>query len=164
MQPEQKRMIRIIDLPGFVRVEDLVRLYYRPDQPTSPEFDTAVKALSKETFGIEEQDALAKIDTVFDEWDELEELTEGHEAFYDAANLLERSNEDAAELLKGLGLDFTDAKGWPILCTRFFKWQALAAVTGLAGKLPDVEAAGLRRIESSLEAEAKRFMERGRKP
>lgn len=158
-------MLRVIDLPGFRDMEARLLLGYMPGHPVSPELDDALKALSRSTFGIIEDDvSFPDLDSIFDSLDEV-----GQEQFVELENRLAasfdrigNSDDDALDELKSLGVDFSDDRGWPIRCTPFFKWQAFAAATRLAGELPNIEEMGLKKIEVDLEREVKAFVAKRR--
>ena len=149
-------------LPGFEDFEARTRLYFNPNFPTSPEFDRAIAALSRSTFGVTMEDVWEEYDR-FEEIDDEDDLPQAMQNFVAAADHLQNSDEDAVEMLLHLGIDLRDERGWPLLCARFFKWQALAAVAGLKGALPDPEATNLSRMASNLEADAQRFVKERRR-
>lgn len=158
-------MIRVIDLPGFRDMEARVLLGFAPGHPVSPELEAALKALSKATFGIVRDDvSFPNLDSIFDGLDEAsqEQFVELENQLIETFEKVGNSDEDALEALRALGVDFADDKGWPIRCTPFFKWQAFAAATKLAGNLPNVEEMGLKKIQVDLEREAKAFVEKRR--
>ncbi|OJU03572.1 MAG: hypothetical protein BGN87_18380 [Rhizobiales bacterium 65-79] len=91
--------------------------------------------------------------------DEFEDSSDRFDYQEDFATYL-MDDEAACEHLKKYGLDFTDAAGRPLRCTRFLKLQAEAAAKGFDGHMPDRNAISLGKIQSSLEAEAAAFRAR----
>ncbi|MEH6721036.1 MAG: hypothetical protein V7704_19325 [Aurantimonas endophytica] len=156
--PEKSKRILVRDLPGFAEMEAKVRIQYNPNIETTPEFDRAIEALSRSTFGVAAVDVWEEY-RKFDEVEDEDDLPQAIRNFEAAAERLENSDEDAVEILCLLGIDFRDERGHPLLLTRFFSWQALGAVAGMKGSLPDPEVAELSRLSSSLEADARRFLE-----
>jgi hypothetical protein len=155
--PEKSKRILIRDLPGFPEMEAKVRIQYNPNIETTPEFDRAIEALSRSTFGVTAADVWEEYEKYEDVEDE-ESLPQPVQNFIAAGVILQNSDDDAAEILRSLGIDFRDERGHPLHLTRFFRWQALGAVAGVKGSLPDPEVAELSRLTSSLEADAKRFL------
>ncbi len=160
--PEKSKRIIIRDLPGFADIEAKVRLFYNPNLPTPPYLDHFIDAVSLKTFGTVENEVWEEygrhVGDGEDEYVEEEDLPQAVQHFIAAGVHIEKSDEDAVNILRALGVDFRDERGWPLLCTRFFKWQALAAVARIKGVLPDIEEAGLSKLASSLEDEVARFM------
>ena len=157
MQAEPKRMIVMRDLAGFEDIEAKARIFYNPNYPTPPEFDQAVRDLSIATFGTTDQDVENAL-TQFDEIED-EDLPMTAQAYFGLIGAISNSDDDAVDILKQIGIDFRDAKGWPLLTTRFFRNVALAARCGIVGRLPNPEDQALRRIAGNLEQEAARFLE-----
>lgn len=154
--------IRVLNLPGFRHVEDQVHLLQHDrTRKVPPEVEAECEALSIRTFGISEADT--KFDIPDDYWTFEEDSPERWrinkwwnewERKFETPHLPE---DDQVLVLKRLGLDFTDERGCPLHCLRFFVRQAEAAGKKMMGKIPDRIAADVNTWETKMEAEARKF-------
>lgn len=154
--------IRMLDLPGFQRMEDKLLLNPQRQGLLSPEVEDFADNLSKETFAIVRNDTLFELPREYDElpeWsDEFQEIEAKWEVHEEQFETAEASDDEAIPILLRLGFDFRDQRGQPLLCVKLFARQAEAAAKGILGKLPDREAAGLESWASALEREARQHM------
>jgi hypothetical protein len=154
--------IRVLDLPGFRRMEDKLLLNPPRQGLLSPEVEDFADNLSKETFGIVRNDTLFELPRAYDElpeWsDERQEIEDKWDAHEEQFQTAEATDDEAIPILLRLGFDFRDQRGQPIRCVKLFARQAEAAAKGIMGKLPDREAAGLESWASALERDARQHM------
>lgn len=144
-------LFRVRDADGVQRLEDGLLLYWTGGE-MPVHLESLADFISKELFGTVRSE-------LFVDWDEFESAEEQWE--YEQA--LESSlldDIDTAVFLKKFGLDFTDAVGNPLRCTRFLKLQAEAAAKSYCGHMPDRATASLGKLQNSLEAEASAFRAR----
>ncbi len=154
--------LRIIDLPGFDRMERMMRLDPPRRGVFSPEVEGYADYLSKETFEITKSDTEFVYSDEFStypkgswEWHSVESDKDEHDEQYETADA---TDDEAVEILLRYGLDFRDKdRGHPLLCTKLFCRQAEAAARGIMGKMPDRQEAGLQSWTEKLELEAKQF-------
>jgi hypothetical protein len=151
--------IRALDIPGFREIEDKVMLYASSHGETPPFVDIAANELSRKTFGITRRDTLFDVPERYwnlsetcDERIEIDERYSEYESQFETSDLCD---EDRLMVLKRLGMDFSDERGFPLRCTRLFCRQVEAAAKGIAGKMPDRGLIGLERWASAMEADAR---------
>lgn len=130
-----KRIVRLLDLPGFRALEDKFVIF-----PGIPLDEPWCADLSLKTFG------LTRIDTLYLGGYEPDDLSDaeykshrGNRAAHDSK--FETANVDdfkRVEILKRLGLDFTNDYGKPLKCTAAFCRQAELAIKQLRWKPADV--------------------------
>lgn len=148
-------MIRLIDLPGVRELENdqVLCNAVRGDQE---EIDTKAHAVSRALFGISQHGAAPREPDVNEE-DDPEAW-----ARYDAD--VERFEAVDDLSYEQMGWDVNDDLGRELLVLRQFSRQIAAAYLGIAGKTPDVQAAGVQTWAAKMEAEASRFRPTRRKP
>lgn len=73
------------------------------------------------------------------------------------------TDDETAEVLKRLGLDFSDDRGHPLRCTKLFSRVAEFAAKGRKGKLPDQGAIQLSKFEDSLKRQRDAYLANKRK-
>ena len=158
--------IRVIDLPNFQRMED--KLWINPPVRgiLSPDVEAFANSLSKETFGIVENDTLFENPEGYNDFPEWsEERQEIDDLYYEHENQFETADstdDEAVEILLRLGLDFRDSRGFPLRCIKLFCRQAEASAKGIIGKMPDRAAISLASWTETLERDAKKHMNRKR--
>jgi hypothetical protein len=132
--------IRVIDLPGFRRIEDMSLLISDILGPRTPEFDDVWDALVESTF----HSPRHAMDDVIAEHG-------------DALDTPDMTDDEQVELLGEFGLDLTDGRGHPLRITRLLAPYAEAVVRGLVGRIPDRGEVGLERWEAALASDARAF-------
>jgi hypothetical protein len=154
----------VLDLPGVRELEDCLLLYGNHPGRLEDEVDR----VSRQLFGIAYQDTQfdmpdaywdlpefsperIKLDVAFDDYEEQFETGE------------ELADDEAMEALKRLGLDFSDARGQPLRCTKRMSRPAEMAAKGVKGKLPDRESAKLAQWEDTLAKDRDAFLTKKRK-
>ncbi|MDR7224365.1 hypothetical protein [Aminobacter aminovorans] len=163
---EQASPLQIRRLPGFQQIEDKLLLYSSVRGTLPPDVEKAVDDLSLNTFGI----TATQTEFAFPEHyqalpvysDELREIEDAYYEFEDRFDTSDATDDEAVEILLGLGLDFRDERGFPLRSTKLFMRQAEAAAKEIAGCLPsrgDVEVA---QWKTTLEQEAYLYMRRKR--
>jgi hypothetical protein len=159
-------VIRVRDLPGFLGLEDALRLAPLRG-PMSPELEDRVDELSRKTFGV----TRAATEFVFpDEYEdygpydherfEIECKADDHERQYETAQL---DRDQRVQRLRELGFDFTNSSGQPLQSIDLFARQAEAVAKRRMGHMPDLAAASHERFASQIAAEAEAFLARKRK-
>lgn len=140
----QSAPIRVIDLPGFRRIEGMSLLIRDVLGPRTPEFDDVWDGLVETTFQLPRH---TMDDVIAEHWDALETP--------------DMTDDEQVELLREFGLDLTDDRGQPLRITRLLAPYAEVVVLGLAGRIPDRGEVGLESWEAALASEARDF-KRGR--
>ena len=157
-------VIRMLGLPGFQRMEDTLLLEPPQRGVMSPRVESLAEILSKETFGIIENDTRFELP---EDYDDLpankraavdDEWTKHEDQFLST----EATDDEATDLLLELGIDFRDARGQPMRCVKLFARQAEAAAMGIAGKLPDIQAARLETWAEKMTREAEKHIRKKR--
>lgn len=156
------QMIRMLDLPGFQRMEDRLLLNPSRNGELGPDVEDFADNLSNETFGITRNDTLFELPSEYDdlpEWaDERREIEDRWDIHEDQFETAEASDDEAIPILLRLGFDFRCERGQPMRCVKLFARQAEAAAKGIMGRLPDREVAGLEFWANALERDAKQHM------
>lgn len=162
----QQPPIRLIDLPGFQAIEDKLLIYSSIRGELNPELEFLINELSVKTFGIVASETFFQDPPGYEDWplwsDERQEADArfcDHEESFDTGGACD---DEAVTILLKLGLDFRDARGSPLRCTKFFCRQAEAAAKGTQGKMPDRAAAGLQSWADALERDARQHMSKKR--
>lgn len=157
--------IRVIDLPGFQEMEDKLLIYAPVRGTVTPELDWFINSLSEKTFGITENDTFEDPEGYDDLPSWSEERQAINERYYEHEERFETSDasdEEAVTILLEYGLDFRDARGNPLRCTKLFARQAEAAAKSIMGKMPHRAAAGLESWAKALGRDVKKHMSRKR--
>ncbi|MGH0227912.1 hypothetical protein NKZ03_17625 [Sinorhizobium meliloti] len=158
--------LRVLDLPGIQQLEDKLLLYQSRSGRVPPEISLLIDELGKTTFGITERDTRFEVPddySTLPEWSrERWEIDARYHAYEERFLTTEAIDDEAVAILLGLGLDFRDKHGWPLLCTRHFRRQAEAAARGIMGRMPDRAAVNLESWTKALERDAKEHMARKR--
>jgi hypothetical protein len=154
----------MLRLPGVADLESKLLLNPPVRGVHRPVVDDMADNLSRATFGI------ARDDTLFDPPEGYKDLIEGsrecweihqahreHELRFKTADAMD---DEAVDILLGLGLDFRGDNNQPLRCTKLLCRQAEAAARGLMGRLPDQTAIDLTAWESKIERDAQQFMSR----
>jgi hypothetical protein len=159
--------IKILDLPGFRNLEDKYLIYSGPKGQPPHGVEEIAERLSLETFGIRVTDTDLPYPADYDSWpwdsDRHREFEEARERHDEQFETLDASDEEAVEILLGLGIDFRDELGNPMKSVSLFCLQAEAAVKGIAGRLPDRNTVNEKRMTMKLEDEAKAFLAKKKK-
>jgi hypothetical protein len=163
--PAVKKPIRVIDLPGVLKLEDQLLLYGQ--EPSRAE--DAAAEVSRKLFGI------ADADVQFEMPDEYETLPSHcvRERYAMEADLREYDEQfetgehlmdvEMLEVLDEVGFNFRDDRGQPLRCTKFLGRPAEAAAKGIKGKMPDLQLAGLTKWEAEIARSAEDFLARKRR-
>ena len=164
-RPTKQSPLKIIDLPGFLTIEDRLLLGSAPNGEISTDLRLAIDELSKDTFEITEDDTLFMFPENFEKLsyshkDDWEMKHDAHEVQFQTPYV---NNETAVQILLSLGFDFRDPYDQPLLCLRHFKRQVEAAARGICGKIPKHETADLNRFSTNLLREKEEFERRKRK-
>ncbi|MBA8909921.1 hypothetical protein [Aminobacter ciceronei] len=162
----QQPPIRLRDLPGFQEIEDKILLYSSIRGELNPELEFLINELSVKTFGIAASETFWQDPPGYEDWplwsDERQEADSRffeHEESFDTGRACD---DEAVTILLKLGVDFRDAKGSPLLCTKFFCRQAEAAAKGVLGQMPDRLDVGLQSWANALERDARQHMTKKR--
>jgi len=160
-------LTRVLNLPGFRKIEDMLLLYPPHHGELQPAVEAAIDGLSRDTFGITTDDTLFDVPDGYDElpdWSRrrwaIRQAWNKHEAQFETEVT---TDDEAVVLLSRLGLDFTDERGRPLRSTKWFCRQAEAAAKGLMGRMPDRDTADVKRFGTALEEAARQFMASKRK-
>jgi hypothetical protein len=120
-----------------------------------------IDSLSKEIFGIDENDTKFIFPKAFNDWEEYSpkrtqalESNERHEEKFETRNL---SDKEAVTVLKSFGYDFCTENGAPLLLTVYFKRQVEAVYKKIAGHSPDLNELSLIKFQTKLEQEVLQF-------
>lgn len=159
-------LLRVLRLPDIQSIEDKI-LIQAPRHGELPwELSDFIDDVSKRIFGITRNDTLfeypadyADLEEESEAWWDIYDLREIHEQQFQTSNL---PDEEAVQALLRLGLDFRDADGNPLRCTKFFCRQAEAAAKGIAGKMPDIRSVDAHSWESKLRKESEEFVRKRR--
>jgi hypothetical protein len=152
MKQANDRIFHIRNSDGVQRLEDGLLLYDNGRGEVPHQVDRLLDFVSTSLFGIRRAEVYISpenFESAIDEWE--------YEQDFETSKM---DSEDAASFLETFGLDFYDANGSPLRCTRFLKLQAEAAAKGYCGHLPDPTVAATEKLQSTLEAEAAAFLVR----
>ena len=154
--------LRILELPTIRELEG--RLLLNQREPHVVE-ELAVRG-AQTLFGITDNDTLFDVPKHYDDLPEgspeVERINEEWNK-WDAQFETEGLTDDQQmDVLKRLGLDFSDNRGLPLRCTRYMAWVAEAAAKGIAGNLPDKDAAALSRFEDTITLARDNFLAKKR--
>jgi hypothetical protein len=128
--------IRLADRACVLELEDVLLLHSGDEA----RIDDAVARVSRELFGIVPEDTFLYLPEDYDKLPLLERMKVDHlfetydESFETGDDLTDDEN---MEVLLRLGLDFSDARGQPLRCTKLLCRVAEIAAKGIKGKLPD---------------------------
>ncbi|MDH7786711.1 hypothetical protein QBD01_002732 [Ochrobactrum sp. 19YEA23] len=158
----EKKEIIMRNFPIVLQIEDNFIIYGRENGQVDPSVEGDLAELSIALFGVNIENTLFRFpdrywklsEDSMDFWD-IDKQYEVHESRFQTANA---SEDETVEILLKLGLDFRDANGWPLRCTRYLCRQAEAAAKGIMGTLPDTNLLALQVWESALERSAKQFI------
>lgn len=152
---------------GLPAVSELERelLLYSDDQPR---VEHRVAEASKKLFGI----TIADIAFRDDDWDapkgsaERDAAEERYDQYSSQFQASEMTDDEAMDLLRPLGLDFSDDRGEPLRCTKHLMLVAEAAAKRIAGTMPDKSEISVEHFEDKMKREAELFFakKRGAKP
>lgn len=156
-------LVRMLDLRGFDLLERQLLLYApRRGEVLSPTLETMISALSVETFGITARGTefvfphdYESMHALSPARDRADRAFEAHEDRFETTHA---TDDETVDILKPLGLDFSDDRGFPLRCTMYFRRQAEAAAKGIAGHMPDVTALSVDRFENNLAAQVRAFI------
>ena len=162
-----KRVIRILDLPGFQALEDK-RVVTQPARgPLTADFEASVDALSESTFGITK--AQTEYEPPYEYWEMSEDdpakwaighAWDEHDKKFASSDL---PYDERVAYLKDLGWDFTDQRGNLLQITELFCRQVEAVSKGLGGRMPDTASIGLESWATQVEREAREFKKNARR-
>lgn len=131
--------IPVRDLPGVEALERKLLWGLTRRGPTSAEVDHEVNIVSQQLFGITRQDTEYSwpdgdppVRAIEDPWhvSDVERRYLEYEQRFQTTGL---NDEDSVVVLRGLGFDFTNEHGRPLLCTTLLSRQAEAAARGDRG-------------------------------
>ncbi|MGB8276842.1 MAG: hypothetical protein WCF20_02745 [Methylovirgula sp.] len=146
--------IRMLNVPGFQALEDKLLIYSSLHGEVPPEVEKVACELSIKTFGVTHEDIEFEIPDEYWDYDvsspECARIEKDYEEYESRFETTDISDEEVAEVLKRLGLDFYDDRGFPLRCTRWFSRQAEAAAKGIKGRMPDQDSADLERWARSM--------------
>ena len=152
--------ITIRSIPVISELEQKLFFTNLPSQ-LEVELENQVNAASKYVFGITEDqtkflypDNYSDLAKGSEKWSKVEiDFIEYEEDYLTSYY----GDEDTIEILKLLGIDFSDENGNPLRCTRYLKRQAEVAAKGLKGHLPDITKMKDEDWQKKLEEDAKTF-------
>ncbi|WP_373235661.1 hypothetical protein [Cohaesibacter celericrescens] len=159
-QKTEPSPIRILHLPGFRVIVDKLMLGSTSSGDMPTELRLAIDNLSKETFGITEDDTefsfpeITRVSAVYWSDEHIE-----HENRFQTCNV---NDEIAFKVLYDLGFDFRGDYGKPLVCLNYFKRQAEAAARGIFGKVPDINEADVLMWEQKMLIDVEKRQRRNR--
>jgi hypothetical protein len=182
----QKGMVAVRDLPQVKDLEAHLLISTPVRGPLDPGAEQWAYQLAEKIFGVSRHEAVfgfAENLFVYDEPADDEELEYGVDdeegdfeddeveedeapdhsgvASYQAKlHTLQATDDEVVEILRPLGLDFTDERGQPLRCTRLMAVQAEVAARGIAGKMPNQADISLTQWEDKLARDAEAFKTR----
>jgi hypothetical protein len=147
-------------------MEDKLLLYGSARGARSPELDEAIDTLSKSTFGVTLEETVFRFPQGYDDLPDHSpkrwRIDDMFDEFENQFETSEATDDEAVEALLRHGLDFRDARGFPMLCTMRFCRQAEAAAKGIMGKIPDRTAADVESWAKQMELAAKMHLDKKR--
>lgn len=149
--PDERPMIRVRDLRGFIKVEDAALLW------GDERLEQSAAAFTTKVFGItgDDLDDLRPDDGVSIDPMDLSAEMQRHPRRLLVDYL---ADDEAVEYLLGLGFDLRDERGQPSRATRAFAAVVEAVARGLAGHQPDRAEAEAESFGERMDADAKAFM------
>lgn len=126
-----------------------------------------VTTASQKLFGIIEDDTFFNLPDAYWQYEEgspekehLDDLELEYEEQFETGDDL--TDDETCVVLSRLGLDFSDERGNPLLCTKRLSRCAEAAAKGIRGTMPDKESVALEKLENSFAREAEAFLAKKR--
>lgn len=162
--PEKSAPLRILSIPAVSDLERHLLLY----GINHPEVAREAARVCCELFGIEPSETDYKMPDKYwtlpdydSEKRRLHNLWVEYEDQFETGDDL--TDDETVKVLAGFGLDFSDERGHPLLCTKLFSRAAEFAAKGIKGKLPDRGAVELVKFADSLTRERDAYLANKRK-
>jgi hypothetical protein len=153
--------IRALDIPGMRSIED--RMPFRSGV-VAPELQKDADEVSRQTFGITRNNTWSDYPDDFESLSDSRKIAanekwDRHERRFETTDLPDDKRRD---VLKRLGIDFSDERGWPLRCIRLFDRQVEAASKHIVGKMPDRDSIRAAKWGSNFEADAHTWQKKRR--
>ncbi|WP_107677841.1 MULTISPECIES: hypothetical protein [Agrobacterium] len=154
--------IKVIDLPGFIEAENKFLLYRSAHGELSADLASYLDELSKNTFGITEDDTKYRYPDEYYGYPVLDPRRvehEGNHNWNESCYETSRMNaDDAANYMLERGFDFRQDDGRTMLVTKHFCRQAEHAANGWPrSKIPEAASTKLEKLEQNLARQSREF-------